>query len=171
MQKVPQFQVQQIALCMPEHNRAIELLADLGLTAWFKDHVTAHGTVFGVVEPCSKAELNFNYQAGGSDPEAHKPLELEVLHYESGMNWMADSPARVSHLGMHCTEEQLTQYFAFFRERQIEVAQELFTDEHTNPAIAGKRNYHYVIFDTYPILGVDLKFIVRRDIDQPVAAE
>jgi hypothetical protein len=29
--------------------------------------------------------------------------------------------------------------------------------------IAGKRNYHYTIFATRHILGVDLKFIVRMD--------
>ena len=46
-------------------------------------------------------------------------------------------------------------------ERGIKVAQEVFTKSHTNPVIAGKRKYNYVIFDTKEILGVDLKFIVR----------
>jgi hypothetical protein len=37
------------------------------------------------------------------------------------------------------------------------------TISHTNPVIAGKRWYTYVIFDTRSILGIDLKFIVRRE--------
>ena len=53
----------------------------------------------------------------------------------------------------------------FFANRDIEVAQEVFTDSHTNPVIAGKRSYNYVIFDTKNILGVDLKFIVRINKD------
>lgn len=164
MVNVPKFQIQQIALCPTNPALAMELLSALGLSEWFGDVVSAHGEVYSVVEPDSQAELNFNYQAGGSDPEASKPLELEVLHYTKGTNWMAAHQPRVSHLGMHCTEEELAQYREFFAERGISVAQELHTDNHTNPVIVCKRKYHYVIFDTYDILGVDLKFIVRHDI-------
>ena len=62
---------------------------------------------------------------------------------------------------MHCSAEELVQWRAFFAERDIPVAQEVFTESHTNPVIAGQRWYNYVIFDTKDILGVDLKFIVR----------
>ena len=48
------------------------------------------------------------------------------------------------------------------------MAQEVFTESHTNPVIAGKRSYNYVIFDTREILGVDLKFIVRINKDDSV---
>ena len=61
--------------------------------------------------------------------------------------------------------EDLVHWRAFFENRDIEVAQEVFTDSHTNPVIAGKRSYNYVIFDTKNILGVDLKFIVRINKD------
>ena len=67
----------------------------------------------------------------------------------------------ISHLGMHCTADELLNWRDFFDERGIKVAQEVFTKSHTNPVIAGKRKYNYVIFDTKEILGVDLKFIVR----------
>ncbi|WVW37809.1 glyoxylase/dioxygenase superfamily protein [Aeromonas phage Gekk3-15] len=163
MLTVPKFQIQQVAIVPTHAQDAIELLSALGLTEWVTDNVTAHGTVFSIPVDVSKANLNFNYQAGGSDPEAQKPLEFEVLEYTQGNNWMQGA-TRVSHLGMHCTEEELAQYFDFFKERKIQVAQELFTDDHTNPHIAGKRKYHYVIFATFPILGVDLKFIVRHDV-------
>lgn len=162
--KAPRFQIQQIALCPPNPAAAIALLTELGLEDWARDIVTAHGQVYGEDESASQAELNFNYQVGGSDPEANKPLELEVLHYLHGKNWMDAHTPRVSHLGMHCTEDELLQFIAIFNLRGIDIAQELYTDTHTNPHIAGKRTYHYVIFDTYDILGVDLKFIVRHDV-------
>jgi hypothetical protein len=68
----------------------------------------------------------------------------------------------VSHLGMHCSAEELLKWRQFFADRSIAVAQEVMTQSHSNPAIAGQRWYNYVIFDTKDILGVDLKFIVRR---------
>ena len=45
---------------------------------------------------------------------------------------------------------------------------DIFSESHTNPVIAGKRSYNYVIFDTKDILGVDLKFIVRINKDDSV---
>ena len=72
----------------------------------------------------------------------------------------------VSHLGMHCTADELELWQEFFAERGIGIAQEVVTDSHTNPVISGKRLYNYVIFDTKEILGVDLKFIVRLEPEQ-----
>jgi hypothetical protein len=69
---------------------------------------------------------------------------------------------------MHCSGDDLLKWREFFKERQINVAQEVFTESHTNPVIAGKRSYNYVIFDTREILGVDLKFIVRINKDDSV---
>lgn len=151
------FAIQQIALCPPNAEAAIKLLSDMGLGNWVTDRVTAHGKVRCVYEPTSVGDLAFNYEALGS------ARELEILSYASGCNWMDDNPPSVSHIGMHVTEEELFQWRNFFLERNIEVAQELFTDQHTNPEISGKRWYHYVIFNTRPILGVDVKFIVRFD--------
>lgn len=112
------------------------------------------------------ANLNFNYDLGKDDDG--RALEFEVLDYVAGNDWMSsqcDEGARhsVSHLGMHCTEAELDRWKEFFAARRISIAQEVHTRSHTNPHIAGKRWYHYCIFDTRPILGVDLKFIVRRD--------
>ena len=105
------------------------------------------------------AELSFNY-----DMFAGK--EFELLHYIDGDDWMSygDRPNSVSHFGMHCSSEELEKWFKFFASRNIRVAQEVSTKSHTNPVIAGKRTYEYVIFDTKSILGVDLKFIVRHDL-------
>jgi hypothetical protein len=77
---------------------------------------------------------------------------------------MAHRRPMVSHLGVHCTSEELGEFRRKFADMEIRVAQEVFTQSHTNPfLVEQKRKYQYVIFDTYDVLGVDLKFIVRRE--------
>lgn len=143
------------------------MLLALGLTDWVSDHVTAQGTVNGEVDQVNEADLRFNYQA--TRKPKSQPLELELLHYTDGDNWMANSEPRVSHLAMHCTEEELTQWKAKFELLGVEVVQEVLTTNHTNPKLVETgRKYHYTIFNTYDVLGVDLKFIVR--IEQAVVA-
>jgi hypothetical protein len=151
------FSIEQIAICPRDPVAAKELLTAIGAAQWAEDHVTAEGHVYGRTGG-NEADLAFNY-------DIFSGKEFEVLSYTAGDNWMAH-PERhnsVSHLGMHCTAEELIQWREFFAARKISVAQEVFTKEHTNPVIAGKRWYNYVIFDTKAILGVDLKFIVRRE--------
>ena len=176
---MPRFFIEQIALCPPDPAAAIELLTALGLSEWAKDVVIAHGTVHESRGQLNKAQLAFNYQATRGLPifddeqrlntDLPKPLELEVLHYEKGRAWTKYFQPSVSHLGMHVTQEELDAFRALFTDRGIKVAQEVFTQQHTNPVIAGKRWYNYVIFNTRGILGVDLKFIVRHDTPAVVA--
>lgn len=150
-----QFKIEQIAICPANPEAAIDLLTAMGAAEWAKDHVVANGRVYGQ-EGRNEADLAFNYDLFGGK-------EFEVLNYTEGNNWMLH-PERinsVSHLGMHCSHEELIEWRAFFADRGIYVAQEVFTESHTNPAIAGQRWYNYVIYDTKAILGVDLKFIVR----------
>ena len=149
------FKIEQIAICPKDPIRAMELLHAIGADEWHEDMVIADGKVFGK-ECTNEADLAFNYELFGGK-------EFEVLHYHRGENWMQkkDRINSVSHLGMHCSAEELVEWRAFFSDRGIPVAQEVMTKSHTNPVIAGKRNYNYVIFDTKEILGVDLKFIVR----------
>lgn len=153
-----QFKIEQIAICPADADGAKRLLADMGVGEWILDHVKADGNVFGE-SGSNEADLHFNY-------DVFQGKEFEVLDYTVGPNWM-DHEKRgrnlVSHLGMHCDAEELLAWRDFFAERNIGVAQEVLTKSHQNPAIAGKRWYEYVIFDTKPILGVDLKFIVRKD--------
>ena len=148
------FTIEQIAISPKDPIAAKRLLADMGATKWHEDTVKADGVVFAE-EGSNEAQLSFNY-------DLCPDKEFEVLHYTSGRNWIEGQNA-VSHLGMHCTAAELKDWVSFFAVRGIKVAQEVFTQNHTNPAIAGKRRYHYVIFDTRAILGVDLKFIVRLD--------
>jgi hypothetical protein len=152
----PKFVVQQFAICPTNPAAAIELLTALGAEDWARDHVVAQGEVFGKTECRNEADLAFSYTLA---PDK----EFEVLHYTTGHNWMGELLRwnSASHLGMHCSEEELAEFRAFFKERGIPVAQEVFTESHTNPVISGKRWYHYVIFDTRHLLGIDLKFIVR----------
>lgn len=152
-----QFMIEQIAICPPDPDAAEQLLTDIGAAKWVKDTVTAEGFVRGK-RGTNEANLAFNYDFRHPDQ-----LEFEILDYRRGPNWMAANPASVSHLGMHCTADELLKWKRFFMARKINVAQEVNTVNHTNPAIAGKRSYNYVIFDTRAILGVDLKFIVRAE--------
>jgi hypothetical protein len=152
-----QFRPDQIALAPKDPEAAIALLTKMGAAEWARDHVTAEGRVFGK-DARNEANLAFNYEmlANGC------ARELEVLEYTAGNNWMLYHPPGVSHLGMHCTAEELVQWREFFADEGFVVAQEVETIEHTNPVIAGKRWYQYVIFATRHVLGVDVKFIVRR---------
>ena len=151
------FIIEQIAMCPKDPAKAIELLTAMGASEWAHDLVLAKGQVFGQ-DGTNSARLAFNY-------DLIQGKEFEVLHYTEGDNWMNYSHRRnsVSHLGMHCTAEELEGWRKFFEDRGIQIAQEVLTHCHSNPVIAGKRWYNYVIFDTKEILGVDLKFIVRRD--------
>jgi hypothetical protein len=163
------FKVEQIALYPVNSIRARDFLSRLGLNEWHHDQVTARGEVFGESGE-NQAHLAFNYQAGNGNDPAGKPLELEVLDYTDGPNWMdvsmdggETSPicGAVSHLGMHVTEEELQGFDAIMREYDINIAQRVRTKAHTNPAIKDSRRYMYVIYDTRALIGVDLKFIVR----------
>jgi hypothetical protein len=146
--------IEQLALCPENPAKAKALLAKLGITDWIDDKVQAAGEVYG--EPVvNVANLAFNYQA------SPQQLELELLHYTAGNNWMMHNVHSASHLGMHCTEADLVELRKLFAAENIPVVQEVKTLTHSNPAIAGKRAYQYVIFGTRPILGIDLKFIVR----------
>lgn len=148
------FKIEQLALYPEDPAAAKALLTEMGAGAWAEDHVVARGTVFGE-EGRNEADLAFDYELLG------KGNELEVLHYTHGNHWMAETPNRVSHIGMHCSAEELVRWHEFFAQRGIEIAQEVFTESHTNPHIAGQRWYNYCIFSTRHILGVDVKFIVR----------
>jgi len=149
------FIIEQIAICPKDPSKAKQLLKDMGAVDWSEDRVIAKGKVFDNQSE-NTADLSFNY-------DLIQGKEFEVLNYIAGDNWMKEQSRvnSVSHLGMHCTADELLNWRDFFDERGIKVAQEVFTKSHTNPVIAGKRKYNYVIFDTKEILGVDLKFIVR----------
>ena len=159
------FQIEQIAIYPADPVAAIELLEAIGAKEWSTDHVIALGQVYGR-KRVNEADLAFNY-------DLFSGKEFEVLQYTNGDHWMASNGRTnsVSHLGMHCTAEELVEWRAFFEGRGIAVAQEVFTQSHTNPVISGKRTYNYVIFDTKAILGTDLKFIVRIDTPEPVVED
>lgn len=154
-----QFRLEQVALSIStEHEReALALLAALGITEWVHDTVRAKGTVLG--KPAENtARLSFNYTA------LVAARELELLRYVEGDNWLKFTSPRVSHIGMHCSEEELAQWDAVLHgEHGLEVVQEVHTQSHVNPEIAGKRWYHYVIYGARDLIGVDIKFIVRRN--------
>lgn len=164
------FKIEQLALCPADPDRAIALLTKMGLADWARDHVVASGRVRNA-GGSNEADLAFNYQGtagmlieedGSLEVDPHvKPLELEVLHYTEGPNWMAKHEPSASHLGMHCSAEELLRWRKFFEDEGFQEAQSVRTISHTNPVIKETRRYNYVIYDTRAVLGIDVKFIVR----------
>jgi hypothetical protein len=159
------FFIEQIAIAPPKgrahHARQLldEMGAALSASGWVHDHVKAEGAVFGNAAK-SEANLAFNYGMG----EINGHLEFEILEYTDGDNWIENITPCVSHLGMHVgSRGELDYWREFFHNRQIGIAQEVDTTDHSNPVIAGKRWYKYVIFDTRAILGVDIKMILRKE--------
>lgn len=163
------FKIEQIAIILPRDPSTTKtnplgekLLRAIGCSVFSHDTVIADGTV-GSSNVINKANLRFNYEIG--------PVEFEVLHYEVGNNWRNNEPG-VSHLGMHVSASELEQWRKMFESNGVKVIQEVKTVSHTNPVIKDSRRYHYVIFNTRPLIGVDLKFIVRLNLDgTPFAGE
>lgn len=158
------FTIEQIAICPPDREAALELLKQMG-GSFVHDVVVAEGEVRGS-KPCTNvAKLAFDYNLGKeSEGALADGIEFEVLNYTAGDNWMNQNPASVSHLAMHCTAGELGTWKRFFRDKRIGIVQEVRTLSHTNDyVVSRRRHYHYCIFETRPILGVDLKFIVRVD--------
>mgnify|MGYP000252294761 CR=1 FL=1 len=158
---MPQFKIEQLALAITpaREAEAMKFLAACGIKDWTTDMVHATGVVRG--QSCRNvASLKFNYGAFAGN-------ELELLRYAEGENWLnrIDLPA-VSHIGMHIEEEDLAAWRSVMADFGIPLAQEVWTDSHTNSRIANCRRYHYVIFGTRDLIGVDMKFIVRRIINQ-----
>lgn len=169
------FRIEQIAFAPPvgAHALAQAFLRSLGWDGeWVHDTVIASGTMQGAdgeeIEVLNKASLSFNYDSSAWRAVANdrlnamdaEPLECELISYRAGNNWLQGGKIPcISHLGMHCTEEELTQWKAFFAVKRIPIAQEVETIHHTS----APRKYHYCIFNTRPVLGTDLKFIVRKD--------
>jgi len=151
--------IEQIAFGVKDPVKVIDLFsANLGLTEWIKDEVAAKGIINGK-KGSNVAELHFNYQWG---------IELELLRYNSGRNWHEyrnpyGLPMFPSHQGYHCTEDEALHKIDEMGALNIGIIQEVYTYNHTNPAIAGKRQYHYIIFDSLEALGYDLKLIIRKD--------
>jgi len=154
--KVPGRMIEQIAVHTTNPDLLKKMLAEVferDLT-WSDDRVRAEGSVFG--EPAiNEAALSFNYQLGD--------FEFEILSYVEGDNWVEErSSPGVSHFGLHV--EDMDKVKAKMSLMGFNIAQEVFTQSHTNPVIRDTRRYWYVIYDTRDHLGFDVKFIQRMAI-------
>lgn len=154
-----EIKIEQVAIATNTTEQADKIIdgyKDLGFDEWVFDVVTAEGTVFG--KPVTNvARLAFNYQMGH---------ELEILTYLAGDSWhdrrcQSMTYPFQSHMGLHVTEQEMISWKRKMKNRKIDIAQEVYTLSHTNPHIAGKRKYHYVVFDSRHKLGFDLKLIER----------
>ncbi len=151
------FLIEQIAICPKDPKAAIELLTAMGAVDWLHDHVHATGKVNGI-SGSNEADSSFNDNLTSSSRHpSTRLLELEVLNYTKGPNWMAD-PERansISHLGMYVSENALVKWRAFFSNRDIKIAQEVQTTNHTRST----GFYFNIVFDTKAILGFDIKLM------------
>ncbi len=148
--------IEQVAFATKDTKALIDIFKTMGLKDWADDEVKATGFVFGVAGE-NKAELHFNYDFG---------FELEILNYLEGPNWhekrnSANDPIFLSHLGLHVEKEELKKIANTMKTLGIGIAQEVYTDSHTNPAVKGIKRFHYVVFDSQEKLGFDLKLIER----------
>lgn len=147
---------EQIAYATEDPEKLMRNFVLLGADTWTKDTVVAKGTVFGK-EVENTAELYFNYQLG---------FELEILRYIDGPNWHEQrnpegAETFKSHMGLHVTKEKMDEIKSNMKQVGVEIAQEVWTQSHTNAHIKGKRKYHYVVFDSIETFGFDLKLIER----------
>ena len=154
--------IEQIAIATESIKQSEEIINNLkkiGLDEWVQDTVTAHGTVF---------DKNNVVNEGHRMPLSLRGFELEILTYLAGSCWhdrrhySNDIPFPfLSHMGLHVDKENMRKMKAKMSIIGCSIAQEIYTISHTNPAINGKRKYHYVVFDSIDKLGFDLKLIER----------
>jgi len=162
--------VEQLAIATSNPSRLIaNLELILGIKGeWVHDTVTTKGKVGIGAEDDDKtvAKLAFNYDLG---------LELEVLSYQSGPNWLAlkgkgmDEQPQISHVGMHVTQEEMHAWKYKMAREGFSIIQQVITQEHTNPfLVENGRKFEYVIFDTESALGFDFKIIrrINRQVDE-----
>ena len=148
--------IEQIALHVPSIDIYIKTLSKIGIGEWSRDEVTASGYVFGKEVKNSVAHLAFNYQCG---------YEFELLSYQQGNNWHKArgtdlTQPFLSHKGFHV--ENIEEDIQYMEDRGIGIAQELWTEKHTNEHVTSKnRTYHYCVFNTRDFMGFDLKLIQR----------
>ena len=159
---MPKFIINQISICPKDPIAAHKLLFEMGAVPWNLDTVTAEGEVNGI-SGRNVSQVAHNYNLVSTE------TEFEILDYSHGPSWLADkTESVVASFGMNSTEEHLSKWKEFFAERNIDVCQEVNTIKHANPAINDVYRYHFCIFRTRDILGVDIKFIVRRNLDESV---
>lgn len=168
-----QFKIEQVALSVDPSRRkqAVALLVELGMKDWVSDTVVARGTVGDLKEEVTNVgELSFNYDAA-----TEGKLELELLHYSAGDNFVDrakrehDTKAITTHLGMHVTASHLGTVEGIMKRHGIGLSQQVETVSHTNKHIRDSRRYKYAIFATRSLIGVDLKFIVRKELEKEPA--
>ena len=134
------FKIDQISFYPMNTIEAKNLLSDMGLSLWAEETNFSKGTVFGF--PCENESKSFVHGQIGPAPE------IELLEYKKGPNYMdirpnAD-PYRAAHIAMFINESEVVHWRTFFADRNIGICQEM--------------NGH-IIFNTHPILGIDVKFI------------
>jgi len=155
------FKIDHVGIRPKDSKAAQELLVAMGAILWGYDNPNAEGTVYGI-RGSHSSEVCSNYTLA---PES---VELQILDYLSGPNWLANKQGSiVAYFGMNTDEDSLQGWKVFFKERDIPIVQEVHTTSHTRPLLVKyNRRHHYCIFGTRDILGIDIMFTVRSTVDE-----
>jgi len=156
------------------------LMKWIGGSTWSHDHAYSRAVVAGYPEPKEvEFKLFYNYEQDipFKELELIQFLSLHNFHsvsnrgisplglyapslYEKLGSMGVDMPF-ISHLGIHCTEEEGKDWRFHLGQRDIHPVWEDTSYKHTNPIIAGKRTYHNIIFGSREALGFDFKACIR----------
>lgn len=150
-------QFHQLAMYFPHPcglQSAREHWEGLGYVNWAHDSAELKGILFGR-EVVTRGEMWFNYDI--------MPLELELLHYRGLSRWDHVDPGAKpfpSHMSVYTDDvlldtkrmSDMLGYGPFHR---------FITQNHSNPAVAGKKRFIESIFATHSLLGYDTKFIQK----------
>lgn len=149
------YEFHQTAIFAADQDAAVQLYRDLGYENWIEDNAELKGILDG--KPVvTKARMQFNYDVFGG--------ELEFLTYE-GPNRHAEQgrtglPPFISHMSTY-VDDVRWHTVQMYREFGMLPYHRFITQNHTNPAVVGKKRFIEAIYDTRALLGFDLKMIQK----------
>ena len=152
-----QYQFHQVAIFCPDHGAkdAMDLYKTFGFKRWIEDSAELKGFLHG--DPVvTKARMYFGYSVIGG--------ELEFLEYEGpsrhqGSEGRGRSPY-ISHMSAYVDDVRTTVSDVYIVTGRVPYHR-FITQNHTNPAVAGKKRFIEAIYDTRELIGYDLKFIQK----------
>jgi hypothetical protein len=157
-------QFHQVAMYTLNPFAAMDKWLDLGHGDWIIDNATLNGVIIDLWgdgrahHSKVEARMAFNYTI--------MPMELEFLHYKSGMNRHQlygrnfEAVPFISHMSTY-VDDVIGQVETLRDNQGMMPYHRFITQDHTNPAVVGKKRFIEAIYDTVDLLGYDIKFIQK----------
>lgn len=148
-------QFHQVAIYTEDQGKAVSEYVKLGYVDWIHDEAELCGLLYG--QPVkTKARMSFNYDI--------MPMELEFLTYYGPSRHTSDSrkgdKSFISHMSTY-VDDIREDVGLLFDEYGMKPYHRFITQNHSNPAVAGKKRFIEAIYDTRSQLGYDLKLIEK----------